>query len=402
MKNVLIFVIFVYTTFFFSLQSQEANKEDCNREWICLLEVEDESGIELFLRNKNQNPNAATSIKLDANLTNLIPSKPLPVYTVIRGNEPTSVLKLEYKEKGKYAFRSFAYRVRPGDWESQHDDSVTYRLPFGPEEKIRISQGYNGKITHKGQFAYALDFLMEMGTPIYAARDGFVVATEDRYLEGGFRPDLISKANFIIIQHSDGTLANYAHLQQKGVLVRPGDTVTAGQMIGYSGNTGYTQGPHLHFEVHKPNKNFEVTTIPTVFLTQYKSRDILKTFFIYWHPKQGESPPNFPIETKDIYLCKMSKSLEKENCGTTEFRLGENILIYLQFLQPGNHQIQVEVSKEDGTLDPIKIDWKSKEENMYEGRYFELKSNPQISGKWVVRFSINGVDFKSIPFWVRE
>jgi hypothetical protein len=62
----------------------------------------------------------------------------------------------------------------------------------------------------------------------------------------------------------------------------------------------------------------------------------------------------------------------------------------------------VEVSKEDGTLDPIKIDWKSKEENLYEGRYFELKSNPQISGKWVVRFSINGVDFKSIPFWVRE
>ncbi len=401
MKQLLTFLLFLCISFCFSISSEELNTEDCNREWICLLEVEDEHGVELFIRNKNQNPNAATSIKLDAILTNLTPSNPLPVYTVIRGNEPRSVLKLEYKEKGKYAFRSFSYRVRPGDWDSQHDDSVTYQLPFGPEEKIRISQGYNGKITHKGQFAYALDFLMDMGTPIYAARDGFVVATEDRFKEGGFRPDLISKANFIIIQHSDGTLANYAHLQQKGVLVNPGDTIIQGQLIGYSGNTGYTQGPHLHFEVHKPNKNFEVTTIPTVFTTQYKSRDILKPFYLYWHPKWGESPPSFPIDAKDIYLCRISKSLEKEFCGTTEFTLGENILIYLQFLQPGSHQIRVEVFKEDGTLDPIKIDWKSKEDNLYEGRYFELRPNPEISGKWVVKFSINGVNFKSISFLVR-
>ena len=44
-------------------------------------------------------------------------------------------------------------------------------------------------------------------------------------------------------------MALYAHLQESGVLVRPGQHVRAGQQIGLSGNTGFTTGPHLHFAV---------------------------------------------------------------------------------------------------------------------------------------------------------
>ena len=59
----------------------------------------------------------------------------------------------------------------------------------------------------------------------------------------------MSYGNHIIIQHDDGSVAQYWHLEQNGVYVQPGDFVKKGQIIGASGNTGYTAFPHLHFQV---------------------------------------------------------------------------------------------------------------------------------------------------------
>ena len=58
-------------------------------------------------------------------------------------------------------------------------------------------------------------------------------------------------ANHILIQHADGTLADYAHLQRSGSQVKAGQKVEAGELIAHSGNTGFTSGPHLHFSVVK-------------------------------------------------------------------------------------------------------------------------------------------------------
>ena len=62
-------------------------------------------------------------------------------------------------------------------------------------------------------------------------------------------------ANFIIIAHKDGTFAQYVHLKKNGVLVSKNDTVKKEQVIDYSGNTGMSTEPHLHFAVYKPTKN---------------------------------------------------------------------------------------------------------------------------------------------------
>jgi murein DD-endopeptidase MepM/ murein hydrolase activator NlpD len=56
--------------------------------------------------------------------------------------------------------------------------------------------------------------------------------------------------NWVLIQHDDGTLAEYAHLQPNGVTVAIGQRVRRGDVLGLSGNTGFSSVPHLHFSVH--------------------------------------------------------------------------------------------------------------------------------------------------------
>ncbi|MBP5612106.1 MAG: M23 family metallopeptidase, partial [Bacteroidales bacterium] len=56
----------------------------------------------------------------------------------------------------------------------------------------------------------------------------------------------------IVVDHGNGYLTHYAHLSR--IIVRVGQTVKRGQVIGLVGNTGGTSGPHLHYEVHKNGK----------------------------------------------------------------------------------------------------------------------------------------------------
>ena len=87
---------------------------------------------------------------------------------------------------------------------------------------------------------------MDIGTGIYAARDGIVVHANDGTNDGN-----PNGTNLITILHEDETVALYSHLTRNGVLVAVGDTIVQGDLIGRSGNTGNTGNiPHLHFSLH--------------------------------------------------------------------------------------------------------------------------------------------------------
>ena len=71
---------------------------------------------------------------------------------------------------------------------------------------------------------------------------------ESGFDRGGLNKETYgARANLVRILHDDGSMAIYAHLRENGVMVRVGEKVSLGQLIGYSGNTGYSSGPHLHF-----------------------------------------------------------------------------------------------------------------------------------------------------------
>ncbi len=100
-------------------------------------------------------------------------------------------------------------------------------------------QVYGGK-GHDG-----IDLRASVGTPIKAARLGVVMAIGNTVsLCRGYQ---IGYGKWVLIKHDNNLSTFYAHLSL--IKVSPGDSVKTGQLIGYSGNTGYTTGPHLHFGV---------------------------------------------------------------------------------------------------------------------------------------------------------
>lgn len=119
-----------------------------------------------------------------------------------------------------------------------------------PLKKITITQ-YFGKTpfatanpqVYNGSGHNGMDFRASIGTPIFASTNGTVVgvADTDKQCYG------VSYGKWILVEHYNGLSTLYAHLSLQKVSV--GDEVATGQTIGYSGNTGYSTGPHLHYGV---------------------------------------------------------------------------------------------------------------------------------------------------------
>ena len=105
---------------------------------------------------------------------------------------------------------------------------------FGP----RIHPIYKTKKFHAG-----MDFSAKTGTPIYATGDGVIYKV--RKSRRGY-------GNHVVINHKYGYKTLYAHM--KKYIVKRGQKVKRGEIIGYVGNTGTSVAPHLHYEVHKDGK----------------------------------------------------------------------------------------------------------------------------------------------------
>jgi murein DD-endopeptidase MepM/ murein hydrolase activator NlpD len=214
-----------------------------------------------YARNQNYAP---YQIQLSfQQLRNMNLNTKLPYYDIIEPRVDEQYLFTAKAQGGKKHQFKYQYQYLLGNPNQSEPDGSVYLFPYTHGEKYKLSQGYNGNYSH--QNTLALDFAMEKGTKIRATRDGRVVQIKEDSNIGGASRQYNKYANYITIYHRDGTFAKYVHLQYNGARVRVGDKVTAGQLIGYSGNTGWSQGPHLHFEVFKAVKMGQ-QTVATQFL----------------------------------------------------------------------------------------------------------------------------------------
>jgi murein DD-endopeptidase MepM/ murein hydrolase activator NlpD len=171
---------------------------------------------------------------------------------------------VESDKKWEFSYTNY-YKL--GSHLARHQDSHVYQLPYLPGKRYIVTQAYHGAFSHKGSNKYAVDWKMPEGTPVCAVRGGVVVKLRKDSDTGGASMKFDKFNNFILIRHEDGTLAHYCHLQQNGVLVKLGQKVQPGQVIGRSGNTGFSSGPHLHLCIFRTLDGRERESIPVKFHT---------------------------------------------------------------------------------------------------------------------------------------
>jgi murein DD-endopeptidase MepM/ murein hydrolase activator NlpD len=134
-------------------------------------------------------------------------------------------------------------------------------LPFGRPVKGSITSKYGKRkdpLNQKTAFHTGIDFRGKKGEPILATADGVV---KKAFRNGGY-------GNYVLIDHGNGYTTSFSHM--KKYLVRKGDKIQRGQLIGLVGNSGRSTGSHLHYEIALDKKtinpyNFlEVASVPKV------------------------------------------------------------------------------------------------------------------------------------------
>lgn len=161
-------------------------------------------------------------------------------YTVHKITHNEVILQAKEKE---YTLNLYHQKVLESTVEKESDEKKKNEFKVNWPCTIRkITSGFGyrqhplggGRLFHKG-----IDIAVSRGTPVYAAAGGIIAFTGRSGAYG----------NLVKIDHEKGYQSRYGHL--KKYVVKKGDLIGKGQLIAYSGNTGRSSGPHLHFEIRK-------------------------------------------------------------------------------------------------------------------------------------------------------
>jgi murein DD-endopeptidase MepM/ murein hydrolase activator NlpD len=211
-------------------------------------------------------------VAIDWQTRSNVTAKPaLPKRFVVEPGKSASLFKVN--ADGQTGARKFtlSYRYVIGRPLVDYISTEPYQPPLAPGARFQITQAFGGQYSHQdAQNHYAVDIMMPEGTPVHAARAGTVLEVENDFFKSGQQQAYADKANSIRILHDDGSMAVYAHLALEQARVQPGSKVRAGDLIGFSGNTGFTSGPHLHFAV-QINQGMELVSVPFQFLDAKRS-----------------------------------------------------------------------------------------------------------------------------------
>ena len=240
----------------------------------------DEAGWVLVAENTYFSP-VQVAYEL-ARMENLAPDTERQGIVVLPARSETVLLNIGRGDLTRPSSFEYQFQYLPGDPEASHQPERPYRLPFAPASRFPVSQAYPDSITHNDPSSeHALDFVMPVGTGVYAARGGVVIEVASDFFRSG--TDLNTdgpRANVVRVLHDDGTMGLYAHLNWNSIRVVPGQRVQRGEYLADSGNTGFSTGPHLHFAVQR-NMGGSIVSVPVQFEGQ-NGRAIV--------PRTGDQP----------------------------------------------------------------------------------------------------------------
>lgn len=152
-----------------------------------------------------------------------------------------------YRTVALVAFATGCVAGEPTD-ETGEGSRAKSLLPWTAFVEFNVSQGHNVG-SHLGSGTWAWDFAMPTGTAVLAAHDGTVRAAKGDSIVGGCDAKFAEKANYVVVDQGNGYESLYLHL--RGVVVPAGRKVKRGEIIGYSGETGWSCGAHLHFQIQR-------------------------------------------------------------------------------------------------------------------------------------------------------
>jgi len=246
----------------FMLIQSSALAQDIFKDDVFLSHVKNKDRVDVYVVNRTP---FTITMAVEAKLENMKSSKVLPDTAVYPPHSKTRAFFVSVKKRTKGWRYSFQYSWIPGDINPQFTSTYKYHLPYRNGDAHPVLQSFDGAFSHSGYSKYALDFEMPVGTPVYSAREGTVVKVVESHTKHGPSEAYRDDSNYVVIQHADGTWAEYHHLMHNGVIVEVGQHVVENQQIAISGNTGFTTGPHLHFLVaHRISWN-KASSIPVQF-----------------------------------------------------------------------------------------------------------------------------------------
>ena len=233
------------------------------RPMVRVFQVDVPNGVDIWAENE-QGADLTLTLRLTRQ-ENLIVEPPLPETFDLPGREKVLLAKVRRHNDSQPWNVRYAWNCNWGTRAGHHDPRVVYRLPYSTGRSFKLIQGFHGGFSHTGDDEYALDFGLPEGEPVLAARGGTVVSAVDVYSEGAPQPYYRNRVNCIMIKHDDNTIGEYDHFRHQGIMVREGQRVEAGELLGFAGRTGYATGPHLHFVVYRAVDGYKRQSFPVRF-----------------------------------------------------------------------------------------------------------------------------------------
>src|SRR5882724_5540888 len=235
----------------------------------------------------------------------------------------------------------------------------------------------------------------DVGVPIFAALDGTVVDRHDGEFDRNTTLNTSALANYVVLDHGAGHRSIYYHMRKNSVAVALNQVVKAGTPLGLAGSSGYSSGPHLHFEsqlngvVYEPYAGPCQQITPSRWVSQTPIRRDLYVDMFAMHGTNNVSPflPENPPRAGTFVR---TGTFQPIGCW------------YIVHNQPTNSTWRLRYKRPNGTVfyDSTTHSFTDTGAHRFAEWWFYYNLSPDISGLWSLEVSMNGQVLVNAPYMV--